>query len=135
MFIQKRCFKCKETISSRADISLADPWLNEILKNEKVNPNIRLALIPAIREDFIKLTSNGTTTSILEAGGNFFGVGCSCCAKGQYGLTGGTTAVTMTTGNRNTKGKIGPADVYLASPVVAAATAIAGKIARTREEK
>jgi 3-isopropylmalate/(R)-2-methylmalate dehydratase large subunit len=119
------------TNGSASDIEDAE----RILKNEKVNPNIRLALIPAIREDFIKLTRNGTTTSILEAGGNFFGVGCSCCAKGQYGLTGGTTAVTMTTGNRNTQGKIGPADVYLASPVVAAATAIAGKIARPREEK
>ena len=66
---------------------------------------------------------------ILKAGGNFFGTGCSTCAKGQYGLTGGKTAVTLTTGNRNTQGKIGPADVYLASPAVAAATALKAKIA------
>ena len=114
------------TNGSASDIRDAE----RILKNNKVNPDIRFALIPAIREDFIDLTVSGTMINILEAGGNFFGVGCSTCAKGQYGLTGGTTAVTMTTGNRNTQGKIGPADVYLASPVVAAATALAGKIAK-----
>ena len=114
------------TNGSASDIRDAE----KVLKNKQVNPDIRFALIPAIREDFIDLTASGTMINILEAGGNFFGVGCSTCAKGQYGLTGGTTAVTMTTGNRNTQGKIGPADVYLASPVVAAATALAGKIAK-----
>lgn len=114
------------TNGSASDIRDAE----KVLKNKQVNPNIRFAIIPAIREDFIDLTASGTMINILEAGGNFFGVGCSTCAKGQYGLTGGTTAVTMTTGNRNTQGKIGPADVYLASPVVAAATALAGKIAK-----
>ncbi|GAJ08063.1 unnamed protein product, partial [marine sediment metagenome] len=84
----------------------------------------------ATREDFVEINLNKDMTIILEAGGNFFGAGCSTCAKGQYGLTGGETAVTLTTGNRNTQGKIGPADVYLASPVVAAATAIEGKIAK-----
>lgn len=114
------------TNGSASDIRDAE----KVLKNKQVNPDIRFAIIPAIREDFIDLTASGTMINILEAGGNFFGVGCSTCAKGQYGLTGGTTAVTMTTGNRNTQGKIGPADVYLASPVVAAATALAGKIAK-----
>ncbi|MHA1224736.1 MAG: aconitase family protein [Candidatus Heimdallarchaeaceae archaeon] len=94
-----------------------------------MHPDIRLGLVPATREDFILLNKNSSMGTILEAGGNFFGAGCSTCAKGQYGLTGGKTAVTLTTGNRNTQGKIGPADVYLASPVIAAATAIKGKIA------
>ncbi len=100
-----------------------------VLAGKKVNPNIRFAIIPATREDFVEISRNETMINLLDEGGNFFGVGCSTCAKGQYGLTGGETAVTMTTGNRNTQGKIGPADVYLASPVIAAATAIAGKIA------
>ncbi|MCG3215515.1 MAG: homoaconitate hydratase family protein [Candidatus Heimdallarchaeota archaeon] len=100
-----------------------------ILKDQKINSNVRFGLVPATREDFVDINLRGDMTTILEAGGNFFGAGCSTCAKGQYGLTGGETAVTMTTGNRNTQGKIGPADVYLASPVVAAATAIEGKIA------
>ena len=90
---------------------------------------MRLGIVPATREDFVELNSDGTMATILESGGNFFGVGCSTCARGQYGLTGGKTTVTMTTGNRNTQGKIGPGDVYLASPIVAAATAIKGKIA------
>lgn len=100
-----------------------------ILKNQKVHPDVRLGLVPATREDFVSLNADGTMTTILEAGGNFFGAGCSTCAKGQYGLTGGKTTVSITTGNRNTQGKIGPGDVYLASPVVAAVAAIEGKIA------
>ncbi len=99
-----------------------------ILKGQKINPNVRFGIVPATREDFVSINLVGDMTTILEAGGNFFGAGCSTCAKGQYGLTGGETAVTLTTGNRNTQGKIGPADVYLASPVVAAAAAIKGKI-------
>ena len=101
----------------------------KILKNQKINPEVRLGIVPATREDFVSVHKENAMTAILDAGGNFFGAGCSTCAKGQYGLTGGETAVTMTTGNRNTQGKIGPADVYLASPIVAAATAIEGKIA------
>ena len=104
----------------------------KILKNRKVNPEVRLGIVPATREDFIAVHKENSMTTILDAGGNFFGAGCSTCAKGQYGLTGGETAVTMTTGNRNTQGKIGPADVYLASPIVAAATAIEGKIAKPK---
>ena len=99
-----------------------------VLKGSQINPEVRFAIVPATREDFVEINMNGDMTVILEAGGNFFGTGCSTCAKGQYGLTGGKTAVTLTTGNRNTQGKIGPADVYLASPAVAAATAIKGKI-------
>ncbi len=101
----------------------------EVLKNKKIHENLRFGIVPATREDFVDLNSDGTMATILAAGGNFFGAGCSTCAKGQYGLTGGKTTVTMTTGNRNTQGKIGPGDVYLASPIVAAATAIKGKIA------
>ena len=101
----------------------------EVLKNNKIHEKLRFGIVPATREDFVELNSDGTMATILAAGGNFFGAGCSTCAKGQYGLTGGKTTVTMTTGNRNTQGKIGPGDVYLASPIVAAATAIKGKIA------
>ncbi len=108
-----------------------------VLKGRKVDPNVRFGIVPATREDFVTINSEGDMSVILEAGGNFFGTGCSTCAKGQYGLTGGKTAVTLTTGNRNTQGKIGPADVYLASPAIAAATAIEGKIAipKVSEEK
>lgn len=105
-----------------------------ILKDKKVNPDIRLAIIPATREDVLELAQDQTYLHLLESGANFFGTGCSTCAKGQYGLTGGTTAVTLTTGNRNTQGKIGPGDVYLASPVVAAASAITGKISLPNKE-
>ncbi|MHA1990290.1 MAG: aconitase family protein [Candidatus Hodarchaeales archaeon] len=98
----------------------------KILANKKIKT--RLNIIPATREDMIEITKNGSYETLLDAGANFFGVGCSTCAKGQFGLTGGENHVTLTTGNRNTKGKIGPAPVYLASPVIAAYTALNGKI-------
>ncbi|MHA2250962.1 MAG: aconitase family protein [Candidatus Kariarchaeaceae archaeon] len=113
------------TNGSTSDIQQAA----KVLENRKIDSEIRLGIIPATRGDVIDLNMDGSMTTLLQSGGNFFGAGCSTCAKGQYGLTGGPTAVTMTTGNRNTQGKIGPADVYLASPVVAAATALEGKIA------
>ena len=118
------------TNASTSDIQQAA----KVLKNKQINPDVRFAIIPATRGDFINLSNDGSMINLLESGGNFFGAGCSTCAKGQYGLTGGTTTVTLTTGNRNTQGKIGPGDVYLASPVVAAATAIKGKIAKPFEE-
>ncbi|MFW9929311.1 MAG: aconitase family protein [Candidatus Thorarchaeota archaeon] len=98
----------------------------KILANKKVKT--RLSIIPATREDMLEITKNGSYQTLLEAGANFFGVGCSTCAKGQFGLSGGENHVTLTTGNRNTKGKIGPAPVFLASPVTAAFTALNGKI-------
>lgn len=101
----------------------------KVVEGKKVDPNVRFGVIPATREDVVELAHDGTYVTLLDAGANFFGAGCSTCAKGQYGLTGGETSPTMTTGNRNTQGKIGPAPVYLASPVVAAATALKGKIA------
>ncbi|MHA2097367.1 MAG: aconitase family protein [Candidatus Kariarchaeaceae archaeon] len=106
----------------------------KILKNKAIDPGVRFAIIPATRGDFIEINKDGSMISLLDSGGNFFGTGCSTCAKGQYGLTGGTTTVTLTTGNRNTQGKIGPGDVYLASPIVAAATALNGKISRPDSE-
>ena len=106
----------------------------DVLQDHKVNSNLRLAIIPATREDVVELAKDETYLHLLETGANFFGTGCSTCAKGQYGLTGGKTAITLTTGNRNTQGKIGLGDVYLASPVVAAASAITGKITMPKKE-
>ncbi len=106
----------------------------KILKDKSIDPRVRFAIIPATRSDFVDINKDGSMITLLDSGGNFFGTGCSTCAKGQYGLTGGTTTVTLTTGNRNTQGKIGPGDVYLASPIVAAASAITGKISRPNQE-
>ncbi|MHA2362467.1 MAG: aconitase family protein [Candidatus Hodarchaeales archaeon] len=106
----------------------------QIIGDRKIDTKTRLGIIPATREDVIELAKDGSYMKLLDAGANFFGTGCSTCAKGQYGLTGDSTAVTMTTGNRNTQGKIGPAPVYLVSPVVAAATAIKGKISLPDDE-
>jgi coenzyme F420-reducing hydrogenase beta subunit len=43
LFIQKRCFRCKETISLKSDITLADPWLKEYMLTEKIGQSLILA--------------------------------------------------------------------------------------------
>ena len=40
MFIRKKCFKCKDTLNKWSDIALADPWLNEYIKNEKIGQTV-----------------------------------------------------------------------------------------------
>ena len=66
--------------------------------------------------------------SVFKRAGALVGnAGCAGCAAGQIGQT-GPGEVTVSTGNRNFAGKQGRGDVYLASPAVAAASAIAGFI-------
>ena len=40
MFIRKKCFKCKDTLNKWSDLALADPWLNEYIKNEKIGQTV-----------------------------------------------------------------------------------------------
>lgn len=40
LFIQKRCFRCNNTLNTNSDIALADPWLKELICNEKIGQSI-----------------------------------------------------------------------------------------------
>ena len=62
-----------------------------------------------------------------KAGALVSNAGCAGCAAGQVGQN-GTGEVTISTGNRNFPGKQGKGSVYLASPEVVAASAVAGYI-------
>lgn len=98
-----------------------------ILKNRKVAPGVVLKIVPATDEIWKQCLDNGLIKIFKDAGALVSNAGCAGCAAGQVGQN-GSGEVTVSTGNRNFPGKQGKGSVYLASPEVVAASAIAGYI-------
>ncbi len=106
----------------------------EILKGRKVAKNVRAIIIPATQDIYLKAMENGLLRIFIEAGCVVSTPTCGPCLGGYMGiLAAGERAVATT--NRNFVGRMGDvtSEVYLASPAVAAASAVAGKIADPRE--
>ena len=102
----------------------------EILKGKKVAKRVRAIIIPATQDIYLKAMENGLLKTFIEAGCVVSTPTCGPCLGGYMGiLAAGERAVATT--NRNFVGRMGDvkSEVYLASPAVAAASAIAGKIA------
>ena len=102
----------------------------EILKGRRVAKNVRAIIIPATQDIYLKAMENGLLKIFIEAGCVVSTPTCGPCLGGYMGiLAAGERAVATT--NRNFVGRMGDvtSEVYLASPAVAAASAIAGKIA------
>ena len=98
-----------------------------ILKENKVAPGVVLKIVPSTDEIWNQCLAEGLVNVFKEAGALFGNAGCAGCAAGQIGQN-GPGEITVSTGNRNFPGKQGKGEVYLASPAVAAATAVAGHI-------
>ncbi len=106
----------------------------EILKGRKVHKDVRLIVFPATQEIYLQSLRAGYIETIIEAGGAVSTPTCGPCLGGHAGiLAAGERAISTT--NRNFVGRMGHVDseVYLASPYVAAASAIMGKIASPTE--
>ncbi len=102
----------------------------EILKGRKVHPNVRCIIIPATQQIWKQAMHEGLFDIFIDAGAVVSTPTCGPCLGGHMGiLAAGERAVSTT--NRNFVGRMGHVDseVYLASPYVAAASAVAGKIA------
>ena len=99
----------------------------EILRGRKVAPGVVLKVVPATDAVWRQALDEGLMSVLKDAGALVGNAGCAGCAAGQIGQT-GPGEVTVSTGNRNFAGKQGKGDVYLASPQVAAASALAGFI-------
>ena len=105
-----------------------------ILKGKQVAKNVRAIIIPATQDIYLKAMENGLLKIFIEAGCVVSTPTCGPCLGGYMGiLAAGERAVATT--NRNFVGRMGDvnSEVYLASPAVAAASAIAGKIADPAE--
>jgi 3-isopropylmalate/(R)-2-methylmalate dehydratase large subunit len=98
-----------------------------ILKNKKVAPAVVLKIVPATDAVWNQCLEEGLIKIFKDAGAMVSNPGCAGCAAGQVGQN-GPGEVTISTGNRNFEGKQGKGLVYLASPAVVAASAVAGYI-------
>ena len=102
----------------------------EILSGKRIADHVRAIIIPATQDIYLKAIETGLVRIFIEAGCVVSTPTCGPCLGGHMGiLAAGERAVATT--NRNFVGRMGHVDseVYLASPAVAAASAIAGKIA------
>ena len=105
-----------------------------LLKGRRVAPGVRMIVVPASSRVLAAAVADGTLATLLEAGATVGTPGCGPCIGRHLGVL-GAGEVCLSTGNRNFRGRMGSpeARIYLASPEVAAATALAGRIADPRE--
>ncbi len=102
----------------------------EIMEGKKVADNVRCIIIPATQTIYLEAMEKGYLRTFIECGAIVSTPTCGPCLGGHMGvLTAGERCVSTT--NRNFVGRMGhvESEVYLASPAVAAASAVAGKIA------
>jgi 3-isopropylmalate/(R)-2-methylmalate dehydratase large subunit len=99
----------------------------KILKGKKIARDTRLLILPASSEIYLAAMEEGLFKVFIEAGGIILNPGCGPCLGAHEGIM-APGEVTVSTANRNFKGRMGcnQSDIYLASPAVAAATAIKG---------
>jgi homoaconitate hydratase family protein/3-isopropylmalate dehydratase small subunit len=98
-----------------------------ILQTRQVAPGVVLKIVPATNEVWMQAMEEGLIRIFKNAGALISNAGCAGCAAGQVGQN-GPGEVTISTGNRNFPGKQGKGEVFLASPAVVAASAVAGYI-------
>lgn len=101
----------------------------EILKGKKVHPDVRLIVLPGTQDILLEAMELGYVQDIIKAGGAVSTPTCGPCLGGHMGvLAEGERCISTT--NRNFVGRMGhtKSEIYLASPAIAAASAILGKI-------
>jgi 3-isopropylmalate/(R)-2-methylmalate dehydratase large subunit len=101
-----------------------------VLKGRTVHPRVRLIVIPATQEIYRQAGREGLIDLFIEAGGAVSTPTCGPCLGGHMGiLAAGERAAA--TSNRNFLGRMGHerSEVYLVNPAVAAASAVAGRLA------
>lgn len=99
----------------------------DVMKGRKVAPGVVLKVVPSTRKVWERCLEEGILKILMDSGALVGNAGCAGCAAGQIGQN-GPGEVTISTGNRNYKGKQGKGMVYLASPATVAASAVSGVI-------
>ena len=108
----------------------------EIMRGRKVAPGVRCIVIPATQRVWLQAMEEGLLKTFAEAGCVVSTPTCGPCLGGYMGILAKGERCVATT-NRNFVGRMGhvESEVYLASPAVAAASALAGRIAIPEEMK
>ena len=106
----------------------------EILKGRKVHKNVRCIVIPATQEVYLQAMKEGLLEIFIKAGAIVSTPTCGPCLGGHMGILADGERCVSTT-NRNFVGRMGhiTSEIYLASPYVAAASAVTGKLSLPEE--
>ncbi|HYE76896.1 MAG TPA: 3-isopropylmalate dehydratase large subunit [bacterium] len=105
-----------------------------VMKGKQVHPRVRVIVFPATQKIYQQAMEEGLLATLAEAGCAISTPTCGSCVGGHMGvLAGGEKCVSTT--NRNFRGRMGDAasEVYLTNPAIAAATAVAGRLALPEE--
>ncbi len=132
-----------EVVGTRIDQALIGTCTNgrledlvaaaDILRGKHIAPGVRLLVLPASRETLLAAIERGVITDLVTAGATLLNPGCGPCLGAHEGCM-APGEVTISTANRNFKGRMGSKEAftYLASPATVAASALAGVIADPR---
>jgi len=106
----------------------------DILEGEKISKNVRVIVTPASPEVYKEANKAGFITTLMDAGAVICNPSCGVCFGGNHGIL-APGEVSLSTSNRNFKGRQGSTEsfVYLSSPATAAASALYGAITDPRE--
>ena len=105
----------------------------EVMGGRPVADGVRMLVLPASREVWVKAAAEGLLERFAAAGALVLNPGCGPCLGAHQGVL-APGEVCLSTANRNFKGRMGSpeAEIYLASPAVAGATAVTGVITDPR---
>ncbi len=105
----------------------------EVLRGKHISSSVRFLVTPASSIELARAAEDGTLSLLLAAGATLTSPGCGPC-MGRHNGTLGDEDVCLSTANRNFRGRMGAptSKIYLASPAVAAATALTGCITDPR---
>lgn len=101
----------------------------EVLKGKTVNPDVRMLICPASKDIYLQALKEGLIDIFVKANASVLPPGCGPCVGVHAGIL-GDGEVCLATQNRNFQGRMGNTKgfIYLASPYVAACTALKGYI-------
>jgi homoaconitase/3-isopropylmalate dehydratase large subunit len=106
----------------------------KVLQGQKIAAGTRMIVIPASSQVYLEALRAGYIETFLNAGAILESPGCGPCMGNHMGVP-AVGEVSISTANRNFRGRMGTkeSEVYLASPLVVAASAVAGKIVHPKD--